>query len=335
MGSVRPVETPMIEDVNVTSTKRGPQIDAILNIDKPYGMTSMEVVRRLKRASGVRRLGHGGTLDPIASGVVPICFGQATRVMEYLIEGTKHYRATIELGVTTDTYDALGKKTAEEDFSHVTLADIKSSLDPFRGDVDQIPPMYSALKRQGKRLYDLARAGIEVERAPRRVKVFSIDLMDWSPPLVTLEVRCGRGFYMRSLAHDLGQVLGCGGHVKNLVRLRSGPFQISEAIPLSDAELRLQHDTLSEDFYAPDVVLQEMRAAVVGRRVENMIKHGRELPPGLHTESSRPNEPCRVYTVDGRFLAVITFDASARRWQPEKVFSLGYPESVPPQQMEE
>ena len=305
---------------------QGQHVDGILNIDKPYGMTSMEVVRRLKRGSGAKRVGHGGALDPVATGVVLICFGQATRVMEYLVASTKDYRAVIELGVTTDTYDALGQVTARKDPLCLTLADIEQALESFKGVIDQIPPMYSALKRQGKRLYELARAGIEVEREPRRVEVHSIELLDWSPPLVTLEVSCGRGLYMRSIAHDLGQVLGCGGHIKNLVRLRSGPFQILDALNLSDSERRCADGSWQEALHPPDVVLQTLRAAVVGNRAEDMIKHGRPLPQGLRIASSRPNERCRAYSVDGRFLAILTFDAATSRWQPEKVFSIDYPE---------
>ena len=231
------------------------QIDGILSIDKPYGITSMEIVRRIKQASGQRRVGHGGTLDPIATGVVPVCLGQATRMMEYLIDGTKEYRTVIELGISTDTYDALGQVTSKEDPSDVTLTDIEQALESFKGVIQQVPPMYSALKQQGKRLYELARAGIEVERKPRSVEVFRIDLLEWSSPLVTVEVGCGRGFYVRSLAYDLGLALGCGGHLKSLVRLRSGAFQISHAVSLSDMEQKFEDGSWSDEVHPPDAVL--------------------------------------------------------------------------------
>ena len=302
------------------------QVDGILNIDKPYGITSMEVVRRIKRASGLRRVGHGGTLDPIATGVIAVCIGQATRVMEYLVGGTKDYRAVIELGVTTDTYDATGRVTGEEDPSSVALDDIERALDRFKGVVHQVPPMYSALKRQGKRLYELARAGIEVEREPRRVEVFSIKLLEWSPPLVTLEVSCGRGFYMRSLANDLGAALGCGAHLKSLVRLRSGPLKISEAMSLSEAEQRFEDGAWRQELYAPDVVLQDLRAAIVGGRLQDTIRHGRAIPAGLINPVSQADERCRVYGADGRFLAILKFNASVGQWRPDKVFSLNYQE---------
>ncbi|MCI0795201.1 MAG: tRNA pseudouridine(55) synthase TruB, partial [Chloroflexi bacterium] len=148
-----------------------PKYDGILNVDKPYGLTSMDVVRRLKRASGQKRVGHGGTLDPIATGVIPICFGQATRMMEELINGSKRYRAAVELGVVTDTYDALGEIVETRDASAVTLADIEEAINGFIGVIQQVPPMYSALKKNGRRLYQLAREGVEVERDARSVTV--------------------------------------------------------------------------------------------------------------------------------------------------------------------
>ena len=295
--------------------------DGILNVDKPYGLTSMEVVRRVKRASGVKRVGHGGTLDPVATGVIPICLGQATRVMEYLVDGTKEYRGVVELGASTDTYDALGQVTSREETSSVTWAGIEQALGSFRGNVQQVPPMFSALKRQGKRLYELARAGIEVEREPRKVQVFRLQLLDWSPPLVTVEVECGRGYYMRSLAHDLGQHLGCGGHLKSLVRLRSGPFVISEALSLPDVEQRFADVSWKESLHAADAVLYNMRSIIVGGHLGDRIAHGHPLPSGLRSPTSRPYEKCRVYGVDGRFLAIVAFNPSARQWQPEKVFS--------------
>ena len=299
----------------------GASISGILNIDKPYGMTSMDVVRRIKRAGGIKRVGHGGTLDPVATGVLAVCIGQATRVMEYLVDGTKDYRAVIELGVTTDTYDALGEITRTGDPSGVTPTEIEAALEQFRGVIQQVPPMYSALKRQGKRLYELARAGIEVEREPRQVETFEVSMVDWTPPSATVEVSCGRGFYMRSFASDLGETLGCGGHLKALARLRSGPFHITDALDLSDAEQHFADDTWRENLYAPDVVLQNLRAVIVGQNLQDRVGHGQHLPPGLRIPHSRPDERGRVYTVDGKFIAVITFDAAAGQWRPVRVFA--------------
>ncbi len=297
-------------------------IDGILNIDKPYGITSMDVVRRIKRAAGQRRVGHGGTLDPIATGVIPVCLGQATRLMEDVVGGSKSYLASIELGASTDTYDALGGVTEQRDASGVSLGDIEGELPAFVGDILQAPPMYSALKRDGKRLYELARAGVEVEREARPVTVQGIAVKGWAPPVVTLRVDCGKGFYVRSLAHDLGQALGCGGHMKALVRLRSGAFSIEDALSLDEAEERFEDGSWRESVHSPDVALRGLRAIIVGTRVEEMVRNGRAIDAdGAHPQ---PGERCRAYTTDGRFLAIVVFDAELRRWKPEKVFALGY-----------
>ena len=303
-----------------------PVIDGILNIDKPPEITTMDVVRRIKRASRQKRVGHGGTLDPIATGVVPICIGQATRMMEYLIEGTREYRGGVELGVATDTYDAQGEVVSKHDPSSVTLADVEHALDSFRGTVEQVPPMYSALKREGKRLYDLARAGVEVERGARKIEISRLEILDWTPPIVTLEVACGRGFYMRSLAHDLGQVLGCGAHMKTLVRLRSGPFKLSDAMGLEVAEGRIADDSWLDDLYHPDCIVSNMRAVIVSKQTEELLRHGRTLPPGLRIPASHPGEQCRAYGTDGGFVAIISFDPSEGGWRPERVFSMSNPE---------
>jgi len=313
----------------VTDDKRGdprPVVNGILNVDKPAEITTMDVVRRIKRASRQKRVGHGGTLDPIATGVVPICIGQATRMMEYLIEGTREYRSGVELGVATDTYDAHGQVVSKQDPSSVTLTDVEQAVDSFRGSIEQVPPMYSALKRDGKRLYDLARAGVEVEREARKIQVSRLEILDWSPPIVTLEISCGRGFYMRSLAHDLGQVLGCGAHMKTLVRLGSGPFRLADSLTLEVAEERIADDSWFDDLYHPDCIVVDMRAMIVGKETEAMLRHGRPLPPGLRIPAPQPGEQCRAYGTDGGFIAIISFDASEARWRPERVFSMKDPE---------
>ena len=241
-------------------------------------------------------------------------------MMEYLIDGTREYRTQVVFGVETDTYDTDGKVTDTRDPSGLTLPEIERALAGFRGKFDQVPPMYSALKQKGKRLYDLARAGIEVERSPRRVDVTRLELLDWSPPGLTLELTCGRGFYVRSLAHDLGQVLGCGGHLKTLVRLRSGPFTISEAMSLPEAEERLAQVGWCRWISAPDVVVRHLRAAVVGERVEKMIRNGRPLPSGVRVPPTHPGELCRVYSDEGQFVGSISFSAARGQWEPDRVF---------------
>ena len=306
------------------TSARLPQIDGMLNVDKPAGITSMDVLRRIKRASGQKRVGHGGTLDPFATGVIPVCFGQATRMMEYLIDGTRVYRAKIELGVETDTYDSEGTVTRRADASGIARRDLEAAVDNFKGNIEQVPPMYSALKRNGKRLYELARAGIEVEREPRKVEVSDIDFKDWSPPVLDLEVHCGRGFYVRSLAYDLGRLLGCGGHLKSLIRLRSGPFDISDALTLDQAEQCFEDGSWRDRMHPPDMAVDSLRALIVGRQAEENIGHGRPLPASMRMPESRSNERCRVYSLDGRFLAMMSFNSSTREWQSNRVFNLSY-----------
>ena len=301
----------------------------ILNIDKPYGITSMEVVRRVKRASGQKRVGHAGTLDPIATGVIPVCIGQATRVTQYLNDGRKEYEAQIELGVTTDTYDAMGEVLARCDPGDLSESDILTELKSFEGSIEQVPPMYSALKRDGKRLYELARAGIEVEREPRQVQVYGITLLELQGHVARVLVSCGKGFYMRSLAFDLGQALGCGGHLKSLIRTKSGPFKVEEAISLEEAEDSLENSDWQGILNPPDVVLSSMRATIVGSKIEDMVRNGRALPQGLRIPNGRANEKCRAYSVDGRFIAILTFDATLASWRPEKVFSSSAKEAAP------
>ena len=305
-----------------------PRIDGILNIDKPYGITSMEVVRRVKRASGQRRVGHGGTLDPIATGVIPVCLGLATRLMEDVVGGSKSYLASIELGVSTDTYDALGEVVERQGASGISLADIRGAIPAFTGDILQVPPMYSALKRDGKRLYDLARAGIEVEREARPVTVYGITLQDWTPPFATIQVDCGKGFYMRSLANDLGQTLGCGGNLKTLTRLKSGAFAAEETLSLDEVEERFADGSWREVVHSPDIAIRNLRAIIVGKRAEDMLRNGRALDAGGASQQPQPGERCRAYSTDGRFLATVMFDAELRQWRPEKVFALNYPESA-------
>ena len=300
-------------------------MDGVLNINKPRGITSMDVVRRMKRAANVKRVGHGGTLDPIATGVAPVFFGQATRLMEYVVEGAKTYRGVVELGVTTDTYDAEGTVTETRDAGGLSRADVEAELEGFLGTIDQVPPMYSAIKQRGKRLYDLARAGIEVEREARPVVVHSLELEGWDPPEATALIECGRGFYMRSLAHDLGARLGVGGHLKSLVRLRSGRFDIRDSVTLEDAERRFADGSISEVMAAPDAALSGMGAVVLGRRSELAVRNGRPVRVAERLHTAGPGRLCRAYSVDGRFLAILTFDGGMAQWRPHKVFSLDAP----------
>ncbi len=299
-------------------------IDGLLAVDKPSGITSMDVVRRIKRASGLKKVGHGGTLDPIATGVIPVCLGRATRMMEYLIDGGKEYRGTVELGVHTDTYDSAGQVLETVDASGVTPEKIDATLSGFRGTIQQVPPMYSALKKEGKRLYDLARAGVEVEREARSVQVEAITLESYEPPLATLFVRCGRGFYMRSLAHDLGAALGVGGNLRSLVRLRSGHFRLEDALGLERVEALFAEGGWEDFVHAPDAALAHLPCMVLGDRLVKIVRQGQPIPVGARVPPRRPGERARAYTTGGEFVGLLSFDGATGQWHPEKVFNFAY-----------
>src|SRR4051812_31102979 len=200
----------------------GAAIDAVLVIDKPIGPTSFDVVRRVRRAVGARRVGHGGTLDPAASGVLPICLGEATKLAQFLLDADKQYDFSVCFGVETDTDDAAGAVTARSDASAIDEAAVRRALAPFRGAISQVPPIYSALKREGRPLYDYARAGEVVAIAPRAVVVHELEVTSFAGPgAVALTMRCSKGTYVRALARDLGRALGAGAHVTALRRTRS------------------------------------------------------------------------------------------------------------------
>ena len=299
-----------------------PQINGFINVNKARGGTSMDVVRRVKRLTEQkRRVGHGGTLDPQAEGVLPICFGQATRLMEHLVDGVKGYSMEVTLGATTATYDSEGEVTATGDWTHLTRSDVEQALLPFCGVIMQVPPMYSALKHQGKRLYELARAGVEVEREPRRVEVFSINLVDFSPPNLSLQVECGRGVYMRSLAHELGEALGCGGYLSQLVRTRSGQFRVEDGATLED----LEESGWSRHLRPVDYALLDSKSAIVPLSAERLIRHGREVSLGPSFAYAGYMERYRAYTSDGRFLAVLRYNKPENLWTPSLVFQLNEP----------
>ena len=294
--------------------------DAVLSIDKSVGLTSMDVVRRVKRLVGQRHVGHGGTLDPQASGLLPVCLGYANRLMQFIVDSAKEYHATVRLGVSTDTYDAQGQVVAEQDPSSVTREAVEAALDMLRGTIQQTPPMFSALKRDGRRLYDLARSGVEVERAPREVEISRLEMVQWAPPQLELEIECGRGTYIRSLAHDLGQQLGCGAHLVALRRLRTGPFHIDDAVSIERFEELFQEGSWQSILYAPDYLVLHLKAISVSRVEETMLQNGQPVSLSPRTHYAQHLEQCRAYTADGRLVALVHFNRSLRLWQPVKVF---------------
>lgn len=304
--------------------------NGILNMHKPQGVTSMDVVRLVKRLTRVKRVGHAGTLDPIATGVLPICLGQATRLMEHMIDGRKIYRGELTLGTATDSYDADGEVTATADPSGVTKAQVEALLPLFTGNVEQMPPMFSALKHEGQRLYDLARAGVEVERPPRDVVVHQLTLISWDPPKLTIEAECGRGFYIRTLAHDIGQALGCGAHLSALARIKAGTFTLDEAIEPSELEAKADDEAWRDLLLPPDAAVTDLDTLTVDPSAERHLRNGQAISLRSMATYAEHAEQRRVYSQDGRFLAVARFNRAQNHWQPDKVFDLPEPSALAP-----
>ncbi len=295
-------------------------MDGILNINKPVGNTSFSIVSIIKRLIGERRVGHAGTLDPMASGVLPVCFGKGTRIVEFLLESSKVYRAQIELGIATDTHDAIGNITKRGDSSAIKTEQIEQALCSFRGLIQQVPPMFSALKYKGKRLYHFAREGITVNRESRAATIHRLELLDFNTSFVTLEIECSRGTYIRSLAHDLGELLGCGAHLKELVRLSYGPFDIESAVSPSHLEDAFANNDWQQFIYPIDTVLSNWSSVVVGDKQEQVIKNGGLVSMENGQIEDGDKGRCRAYNEEGCFLAVLYFNSERGQWQPEKVF---------------
>jgi tRNA pseudouridine55 synthase len=308
--------------------KRQVELSGIINVDKPPGLTSHDVVDAIRRVAGQRKVGHAGTLDPMATGVLLVCLGQATRVSQYLMEGRKRYRATIVLGSTTETYDGDGEFVTSGGRIDFTRAEIEAALNRFLGRIEQVPPMYSAVKRGGQPLYKLARQGRTVERQPRPVEIYHLELRDWSSPSLIVTVTCSRGTYVRSLAHDLGQVLGSGAYLASLVRLASGSFTLEDAVSLDRLEEAFQHGQEDRYLMAIDEALLSWPAMIVAGEDARRIAHGQAISGDAAQASealgSGESVPplVRAYSYDGHFLAILSFHAPTGLWRPKKVFAL-------------
>ncbi|MBT3363137.1 MAG: tRNA pseudouridine(55) synthase TruB [Chloroflexi bacterium] len=293
-------------------------VDGIINAIKPHGMSSFAMVSLVRRVSGERRVGHAGTLDKPATGVLPICIGKATRVVEFLTAGRKVYRAKVKLGIVTDTYDGEGSIIEERDWSSIDKNQLERLLPSFIGTIKQVPPMYSALKRDGKPLHRLARAGVEIERKPRDIDIYSIDILDWQPPYFTIDVECGKGTYIRSLAYDIGQTLGCGAHLANLIRTRNGIFDMAGGLTVDQIEEVFSTGNWQDVLHPLDSVLGHMSPATVDSDTQKNIKNGISIE--LEVENPLDDQWCRVYSEDGRFIALLKYDQSEGKWHPSKVF---------------
>jgi len=294
----------------------------VLVVDKPVGPTSFAVVRRvrdlLRRLHGRKaKVGHGGTLDPLASGVLPVCIGEGTKLAPFLLDADKAYEATVRFGVETDTLDAAGAVVAERGSAGLDETTLRAALARFRGSIEQVPPMFSALKWAGRPLYDYARAGITVERQPRAVTVHELELTSWEPPHARLRVRCSKGTYVRTLAADLGAAVGTGAHLAALRRTASGPFHLAQAVTLEAVEAAVDGGqplplvSLAEALaHLPAVTLPEELALALAQG-KRLARNGALWPAG---------ERCRLLRADGSLLAVLALEAELVR--PLRVFGV-------------
>jgi tRNA pseudouridine55 synthase len=288
----------------------------VLVIDKASGLTSFDVVARARRALGERRIGHAGTLDPAAVGVLPLLVGAATKMMAYLVEQDKEYVAIVRLGVATDTQDLSGRIIATTPVPTLDRSQLERLLTRFVGRIRQAPPMYSAVHHEGRRLYELARQGVEVVREAREVVVHAIELLDMTSDRITLKVVCGKGTYLRAIAADVGANLGCGGALEHLARVRVGPFIRAEALPSDDLG-RMDRSTLLERLLPVDAPLAAWPAIRLGDRDAAAFAHGQPapLPRGRADQGSL----VRVQDHEGRFLGVGVAVGGGTRVRPERV----------------
>jgi tRNA pseudouridine55 synthase len=293
-------------------------MDGIFNINKATGMTSHDVVATIRKLLKQKRVGHAGTLDPAASGVLPICVGQGTRVAEYLSDSGKAYQAEIILGVVTDTYDSEGTVIRTADPGAIHRAQLEEALQRFLGPQSQMPPRYSAIKLHGRPAYTRARAGEEIALEPRPITISHLEILTWLPPHLTLAIECSKGTYIRSLAYDLGELLACGAYLGSLVRTRSGPFSLAESMTLAQLEHAIAAGTVQEHLHPVDTALQQYPALLLDDATIARVLHGNAFTYADQPGHS-PADLARVYDTAGHFLAIAAWDGQRELWHPKKV----------------
>lgn len=286
----------------------------LLVIDKPEGITSFGVVKEVRHALGVKKAGHTGTLDPMATGVLPVCLGEATKIAGMLLAEDKAYEAEILLGQETDTLDITGEVTAQEEPAGITEQALEAALATFLGEQEQVPPAYSAVRVGGKRAHELARQGRAPELKPRQITFHELKLISFEPPRARLQVACSKGTYIRTLISDLGRLLGCGACMSGLRRTASGAFSLEQAIPLAQVKDRLEAGDLP--LFSLDVALNHLPALDVDEQGAQHLRHGQPLPPG----DPPPEETLIRVRLDGEVIAL----GEARMGQvwPKRVFQL-------------
>ena len=277
-------------------------MNGVINIYKNTGMTSFDVVAIVRRVAKMKKVGHTGTLDPAASGVLPVCLGKATKIIDYIMENKKVYRVNLKLGMVTDTYDLEGEVLREEDASHITKDEILNCINSFVGTIDQVPPMYSALKQNGVRLYELARQGIEVHREARKITIYSIEnIKIESNDNIQMDVCCSKGTYIRSLCYDIGEKLNVGATMTALERIQNGPFIKEEAINIED----LTEELLEKHIISIEKALDSFEKITVNKKFGKLLRNGvKVFDNRMYSEEVEFNKLYRVYEDNGVFLGL-------------------------------
>lgn len=299
--------------------------NGILNVYKEAGYTSHDVVAKLRGICRQKKIGHTGTLDPEAVGVLPVCFGSGTKLCDLLTDWDKEYIAALRLGLTTDTQDITGQvlsKADEEALASLDGEQVRESILQFLGGYEQIPPMYSALKVNGKKLYELARAGKEVERKPRPVTISELEILEMDLPRVRFRVVCSKGTYIRTLCHDIGERLFVGGVMESLTRSRVGIFGIDNALTLEELEQLRDENRISDVIISPDAVFPELRAVKVRDNAVRLLQNGNRIPENLLAQgiSLEDGEEVRMYDGTGRFYGIYQYHVRSHDAKPVKMF---------------
>jgi tRNA pseudouridine55 synthase len=287
----------------------------VLVVDKPVGLTSHDVVQLIRKGTGIRRAGHTGTLDPRASGVLVILVGPAVRLSEFVSASDKRYQATLRLGSSTDTYDSEGALTGSSPVDHLDERVFQETLRQFEGEIEQVPPPYSAVKVKGKKAYEMAREGEEIELEPRRINVYSLDLLEWAPPEAVIDVYCSSGTYVRSLANDLGKALGCGAHLVGLRRTKSGQFSLRDAVSLRRLQDAFDAGNWYQYLIPAAEALSDWPAIELDPDEVEKVRHGHRVPAAPDSTGL-----ARGISMQGDLVALL--EVVDGEWQPKKVFFL-------------
>ena len=301
-------------------------MDGIINVYKEPGFTSHDVVAKLRGILHMKKIGHTGTLDPDAQGVLPVCLGKATKLCGMITDWGKTYEAVMLLGKTTDTQDITGSVLSESELGEdITAEKVTEVINSFVGEYMQVPPMYSALKVNGKKLYELARSGIEVERKARKVYIHSIEIKDISLPRVTMTVNCSKGTYIRTLCHDIGETLGAGGCMEELLRIKSGQFEINDSIKIDDVKKYVDDGRISDIMKPVDGVFEKYQKCIVKKEYNVLVYNGNKFSPHnvLNRTDAKDGEEVRVYDEDNFFIGIYRYNGNEKKYVPVKMFLTG------------